>query len=79
MQQDIIEKWIYNAAAKEKRIQALALWVNDSLCILRVKVEADFDKNECTNTNITEKVDEAYIQYLDNNTNSDVGNPEKFS
>ena len=44
-----------------------------------VKVEADFDETEFTTTKMTEMFDEAYIHYLDNNTNSDVRNPEKFS
>ena len=92
MQWDSVEKWIsaaimsnlnigglYVSAAKEKRSQALTLWLNESLPIVRVKVEADFDNTMFTTTNMTEMVYESYIHYLDNNTNSDVRNPEKSS
>ena len=47
------------SAAKEKRVQALALWVNDSLRIGRFKVEAEFDEKEFTTTRMNEMVDEA--------------------
>ena len=70
MQWDSIEKWISAAimsnlnrggfsvsAAKEKRIQALALWVNDSLRIGRVKDEAEFYETDFTTTKMTEMVD----------------------
>ena len=60
------------SAAKKKRIQAPKLWLNESLHIVRVKVEDDFDDTMFTTTNMTEMFDESYIHYLDNNTNSDV-------
>ena len=36
------------SAAKEKRIQALAFWLNYAPCTGSVKVEADFDETEFT-------------------------------
>ena len=48
---------LYVSAAKEKRIQALTLWLNDSLRIVRVKVEAEFDDTVFTTTNMTEMFD----------------------
>ena len=72
-----IEKWIlterksnfnrggfYISCTKEKRIQALELWVNDSLHIGGIKFEADFDETEFITIIMTEMVDEAYIHYL---------------
>ena len=66
IQWDIIEKWISTARkcklniggfsvsyAKENRIQALVFWVNDSLCIRRVKFEAEFDETDFTTINMT--------------------------
>ena len=38
------------SAAKEKRSQALTLWLNESLRIVRVKVEDDFDDTVFTTT-----------------------------
>ena len=52
--------------------------MNDSLRIGRYKVEAEFDEKEFTTTRMNEMVDEAYIKSLDNNTDSDVRNPDKF-
>ena len=88
MQWDTIEKWIIASrkiklhrggfsvsAAKEKTIQALSFWVKNSLHIGRVKVKADFDDTEFATIKMTDMVDEAYIQYLDCKTNSDVSTP----
>ena len=85
MQWDRIEKWISAArksnlnrgglsvlSAKEKRIQDLALWVNYSLCIGRVKFESDFDQTEFTTIKMTEMVNEAYIHYLECKADSDL-------
>ena len=92
MQWDSTKKWISAArksnlnrgglsisSTKEKRIQALALWVNDSLRIGRVKNESEFDETEFTTIKMTEMVDKAYIHYLDRKTGSDVSTPEKLS
>ena len=92
MQWDSIKKWIPAARksnlngvgfsvsdAKEKRIQSLSLWVNKPLYIGRVKFEYDFDDTDFTTINMTEMVYEAYINYLDFNTNSDVSTPGNFS
>ena len=92
MQWGSIEKWISTSrksnlnrwgfsvsAEKEKRIQALALWVNDSLRIGRLKVEADFYETEFITIKMTEMVNETYINYLDCNTVSDVSTTEEFS
>ena len=92
MQWDSIEKWISAArnrkpnrgvlslsAPKEKMIQALEFWVNDSLHIRRVKVESYFDETEFTTINMTEMANEDYIHYLDYKTDSDVSTPDKFS
>ena len=70
MQWDSVEKWISAAImsnlnigglsvsdAKEKRIQALTLWLNESLRIVRVKVEDDFDDTVFTTTKMNEMVD----------------------
>ena len=89
---DSIEKWISAArnrnlnikefslsAAKEKVIQALALWVNESLCIGRVNDKVEFDETDFTTINIPEIFEDAYTHYLDWNTDSDVIATEKFS
>ena len=65
--------------AKDIMIQALALWVNDSLRIGRLKVEADFYETEFITIKMTEMVNETYINYLDCNTVSDVSTTEEFS
>ena len=70
MQWDSVEKWISAAImsnlnigglsvsdAKEKRIQALTLWLNESLRIVRVKVEDYFDDTMFTTTKMNEMVD----------------------
>ena len=75
IQWDSIEKWISSAInsnlnkgefilshAKEKRIQALELWVNVSLHIRRVKFEADFDDTEFAIIEMNEMVNDSYIQ-----------------
>ena len=72
MQWESIEKWITTtrninlnigwlslSATKEKRIQAVALWVNESLHIGRVKVESDFDDTEFTTIKMNEMVKDA--------------------
>ena len=53
------------SAAKNKRIQALAFWINELLHIRRLKFEDDFDETEFTIVKMNEIVDEAYIHYLD--------------
>ena len=91
MQYYIIETWIssarksninrevlYVSAAKENRIQDLALLINDSLCIRRLKVRVGFDYTELTTINMTKMFNENYIHYLECNTESDVSTPEKF-
>ena len=60
-------------------IQALALWVNVSLRIRRVKFEAEFDETEFTTILMTNMVDEDYVHYLDCKTNSYVITTGKFS
>ena len=52
----------YVSSTHEKRVQDLALWVNDLLRIGRVKSEADFDDTEFTTIKMTEMADEAYIK-----------------
>ena len=69
----------YVSYTREKTVQDLALWVNDSLRIGRVKSEADFDETELTTIKMTEMDDEDYIQLLDWKTNSDVSTTDKFS
>ena len=70
-----VEKWIYSArranlnrggfsisAAKEKRMQALAFWVNDLLRTGKAKVEADFEEADISAPGrISELAEEAYI------------------
>ena len=65
--------------AKDIMIQALALWVNDSLRIGRLKVEADFYETEFITIKMNEMANEVYTHYLDFSTNSDVSTPDKLS
>ena len=60
-------------------MQALVVWVNDSLCNVRVKVKYDFYDTDFTVIKMNDTVDEAYIQYLYCNTKIDVSTLEKFS
>ena len=84
MQWDSIEKWISGkkrrnfkwvvfsiSTANYKSIQDLALWVNESLYIRRLKVKAEFDDAEFITIKMNEMVYKAYILYLDWKTNSD--------
>ena len=84
-----IEKWILAVRksnikrggfsvldAKEKRIQCLAFWINDTLRNWRVNFEAEIDDTNFTTIKITEIVDDAYIHYLECKTDSDVRTPE---
>ena len=59
-------------------IQALALWVNVSLRIRRVKFEAEFDETKFTTINMTKMVDEGYVHYLNCKTKSYVITTGKF-
>ena len=75
-----LNRWLFSVSyAKYKRIQDQSFWVNDSLRTRRVKVEADFYETEFATIKITDVIDEAYIHYLDLNTDSDVITPEKLS
>mmetsp|Transcript_15996 Transcript_15996/g.23840 ORF Transcript_15996/g.23840 Transcript_15996/m.23840 type:complete len:787 (+) Transcript_15996:5053-7413(+) len=92
MQWKDVEKWISNArkltlnrggfsisSSKEKRIQALAFWVNDLLRTGRATVEADINEAEFDVITMNEMAEEAYIYYLECKTDSDVSTPEKFA
>ena len=70
---------LYVSATREKSIQTLLFWLNDSLRTVRVKVDADFDETELTTIKMTKTVNEAYIHYLEWKTDSAVHTPEKFS
>ena len=76
---NVIRRGLYVSATRENSIKALAFWVIYSLRIGRVKLEADFDETEFTTIKMTEMVDEAYIRYVDWNTNSDVSTTSHVS